>query len=479
MDFHYLEQLKATHPTLRLLTADNAPLIISFLFRIFIEPNRRSVPGQELETLLADYLYQLHDILGEERFPRSAREYLDAWSAGESGFLRKYYPDIRDEPEYDLTPATALAIEWLQSLEERRFVGTESRLLTIFELLRDIVARTERDPEVRIRELEQKKAAIDREIEEIRDHGIPPADPTRIRERFFQAEDTARRLLADFRQVEYNFRALDRQTRERIATSAKVKGQLLDEIFHDQDVIRDSDQGRSFRAFWELLMSPDRQQELDRLLERLYSLDEIRELDPDPMLSRIRYLLLDAGEKVYRTSNLLVEQLRKYLDDRAYLENRRIMEIIRDIEKRAMELRDTPPPGRHFSSMDELSPRIDLPMCRSLFTIPKMPVIEEQQLAEGDSDITVEALYEQVYVDERLLASRISTALQEQGQVSLGQLLQRFPAEKGLAEIVAYLNLAEKDDRAMVSSETYEEIPLTTARGTTRLVRVPQIIFVR
>ncbi len=210
MDFHYLEHLRATHPTLRLLTADNAPLIISFLFKVFIEPNRRSVPGQELETLLGDYLYQLHDLLGEERFPRSPREYLDSWSSGDRGFLRKYYPDIRDEPEYDLTPATALAIEWLQGLEERRFVGTESRLLTIFELLRDIVARTEQDPEVRIRELEKKREALDREIAQIREQGVPPHDPTQVKERFFQAEDTARRLLADFRQVEYNFRALDR-----------------------------------------------------------------------------------------------------------------------------------------------------------------------------------------------------------------------------------------------------------------------------
>ena len=59
MDFQHLEHLRATHPALRLLTADNAPLIISFLFRVFIEPSRRSVPGHEAETLLSDYQQDL------------------------------------------------------------------------------------------------------------------------------------------------------------------------------------------------------------------------------------------------------------------------------------------------------------------------------------------------------------------------------------------------------------------------------------
>ncbi|MCF6291102.1 MAG: DUF3375 domain-containing protein [Desulfobacterales bacterium] len=479
MDFDYLEHLKASHPTLRLLTADNGPLIISFLFKIFVEPNRRSVPQQELETLLGDYLYQLHDILGKERFPRSAREYLEAWAAGESGFLRKYYPDIRDEPEYDLTPATARAVEWLQSLEERRFVGTESRLLAIFELLKDIVDRTEQDPETRIRELEKRRAAIDSEIELVREQGVAPYDPTQVKERFFQAEDTARRLLADFRQVEYNFRALDRQTRERIATSSKVKGALLDEIFHDRDVIRDSDQGKSFKAFWELLMSPDRQQELQTLLDKLYAIEEIEELQPDPLLARIRYLLLDAGEKAYKTANLLVEQLRKFLDDRAYLENKRIMEIIRRIEKQAMGVQDSPPPERNFTTLDELSPRLELVMCRSLFTIPKNPVIEEQALAQGSEDIAVEPLYEQVYVDEKELAANIRAALQDRDQISLAGLVRDFPVRKGVAEVVAYLDLAEKDDRAIVDSDRTEAIVIATETGETKQLQVPRIIFVR
>ncbi|KRT59906.1 hypothetical protein Ga0076813_16325 [endosymbiont of Ridgeia piscesae] len=39
------------------------------------------------------------------------------------------------------------------------------------------------------------------------------------------------------------------------------------------------------------------------------------------------------ARKVYQTNNQLVKQLCKYLDDQAWLENKRIMELVRSIEK--------------------------------------------------------------------------------------------------------------------------------------------------
>ena len=45
----------------------------------------------------------------------------------------------------------------------------------------------------------------------------------------------------------------------------------------------------------------------------------IRALESDELLPRMKYHLLEAGEKVQRTGALLVEQLRRYLDDRVWL----------------------------------------------------------------------------------------------------------------------------------------------------------------
>ncbi|MCF6187757.1 MAG: DUF3375 domain-containing protein [Desulfobulbaceae bacterium] len=477
MDHDYLLELKRSHPALRLLAADTAPLVLGFLFRVFVKPNRRGIGHGELESLLNDYLFGLHRIHGEEHYPRTGGQYLEVWADPGRGILRKYYPDRGDEPEFDLTPATAQAIDWIQGLQERQFVGTESRLRIILDLLREIIQETEQDPKAVIHDLEVQKQEIENKIASIQEHGLSPTDPTRIREQFFQAEETARRLLADFRQVEYNFRNLDGETRELTATSDKSKGALLDEIFTNRDVIRDSDQGRSFQGFWELLMTPARQTELQEMLARLYQLEEILALHPDPFLKKIHFSLLEAGERVYKTANRLVEQLRRFLDDQAWLENRRIMDLIKIIEKQAIEIKDSMPADRDFIRVPQLKPRLELPMSRNLFSPPRSIRLESAEIEEGTTDITADLLYEQIYVDEQLLRNRINRLLQTRSQISLTQLLEQHPLERGLAELVAYVNIGTKE--GIVDEEQQLVITIILEGGTSRRIWMPRVLFVR
>lgn len=333
MDYHALEALRRRHPAWRLLLVDHAPFIVAFLHEAFTKPNRRTLPQSELIARLDDYLYGLRSEVGEGAFPRSAADYASDWADDKQGWLRKFYPPASDEPYFDITPAVERAIEWFVGLEQKQFIGTESRLRTIFELLAEMARGIETDPAVRIAELERRRAEIDAEIARVKGGEIDLMDATQLKERFQQVDQTARALLSDFRQVEQNFRELDRAVRERIALWEGGKGQLLEQIFGERDTIVDSDQGKSFRAFWDFLMSPARQEELSALLERVMSLDPIVEMQPDPRLKRVHYDWLVAGEATQRTVARLSEQLRKYLDDQVWLENRRIMTIIRDIEQ--------------------------------------------------------------------------------------------------------------------------------------------------
>ncbi|MFF0290992.1 DUF3375 family protein [Streptomyces sp. NPDC005262] len=112
----------------------------------FVEQGARPIAGAELVERLDDELFALNDRLGQGTFPKSAKAYLDDWSAPGNDWLRKYYPPDSDEPHYDATAAVEKAIAWVRSLEERSFVGTESRLNTIFDLLRQMTFGTETDP---------------------------------------------------------------------------------------------------------------------------------------------------------------------------------------------------------------------------------------------------------------------------------------------------------------------------------------------
>jgi Protein of unknown function (DUF3375) len=152
LEFDDVVWLRSNSRAWRLLRADNAPLVLSFLHRVFVEDNVRAIPALELASRLDDQLYALNE--REPRgFPRPTRQYLDEWASPESGWLRKYYPEGTDEPHYDATPAVERALQWVAAQRDRDFVGTESRLNTIFDLLRQIVFGTEADPAAKIDEL--------------------------------------------------------------------------------------------------------------------------------------------------------------------------------------------------------------------------------------------------------------------------------------------------------------------------------------
>jgi flagellar motility protein MotE (MotC chaperone) len=478
LDYATLDALRRNHPAWRLLVADSAPLVASFLQRAFVAPNVREMAQADLAELLEDELFALRQSLGESAFPRPAAEYLDEWAAPAKGWLRKFYPPGSDEPHFDLTPATERALSWLAALAQRTFVGTESRLLTVFELVRQMAEGTETDPQARVHELERRRAQIDAEIARVRAGDLPLLDDTALRERFQQMVATARELLSDFREVEHNFRGLDRSVRERIALWEGGRGALLQEILGERDAIADSDQGRSFRAFWEFLMSSQRQEELSALLDRVFELPAVRALAPEERVRRVHYDWLAAGEHAQRTVAQLSQQLRRFLDDQALLENRRIMELLRGIEAHALAIREAPPAG-DFTAIDETAPSVELPFERPLYAPAVRPVIAARELAAGETDVDADALFNQIVIDKPKLAARIRQLLQAHAQVSLAQVIEQHPLEHGLAELVAYLTLASEDGGATFDETARERLPWRSESGAWKTAELPRVIFSR
>ncbi|AUB85449.1 DUF3375 domain-containing protein [Candidatus Thiodictyon syntrophicum] len=482
MDFDTLDTLRTHHPGWRLLRSDHAALVASFLARVFIAPNVRVMAAADLAEALEDALYDLRERLGADAFPKSALSYLNDWASPDKGWLRKFYAQGSDEPQFDLTPATEKAIAWLGTLTERAFVGTESRLLTLFALLKQMSEGSESDPARRIADLQQRRDALDAEIARVAAGDLPLLDDTAIKDRFQQFTQLARDLLSDFREVEYNFRLLDRRVRERIALWEGAKGALLEEIMGERDAIADSDQGRSFRAFWDFLMSSSRQEELTDLLARVLDLPPVAQLKPDPRTRRVHYDWLEAGEHTQRTVAQLSQQLRRFLDDQAWLENRRIMDILHGIEAKALALRDTPPPGE-LVSIAESAATVELPLERPLFTPARRPLIADIVLEAGDSDCDAAGLYDQIVVDRARLARHIRHALQDRAQVTLRELTRTQPLQQGLAELVAYLQLGSESFKIAVDEDTQELIvwQAVTSGGEPieRRARLPRVIFVR
>lgn len=477
IDYDYLSALRSQSPAWKLLCADNAPLLISFLNRVFIETNARVISEQAITEKLEDELYFLREEHGADSFPRSASEYLRDWSDPGKGWLRRFYAKGSDDPCFDLTPSAEKAITWLLSLTHSTFVGTESRLKIIFELLRQIAESDGSDPEEMAAELSRRRDAINAEIAKIKSGSIITLDDTAVKDRFQQFSSMARELLSDFREVEYNFRALDRNVRRRIAVSTAGKGEILDDVLGRSDSIEESDQGKSFRAFTDFLLSSEKQEELQTLLRKVFSLSVVEGMNYDRRLVRISDNWLEASDHALATMRQLSAQLRQFLDGRVWLENRRIIQILQNITRHAID--SDIPRDDDFMELETPGLEVNLIMERPLYLPAEKTSINSKDIViAGDSGDT-DSLFEQFFVDRAVLEENIRTALIGKSQVTLADVVSMHPVERGLAEVVTYMDIAAKSDRAFFNEDESDEIFWTGGDGRKRSATMPRVIFTK
>jgi hypothetical protein len=475
VEYDGIDALRERHAAWRLLRASNCALILSFLGEFFVEGNRGASSASEVAAALDDHLYELNASVvtegGEARFPKAPRDYLEDWAATEAGYLRRFYPLGDTEVHYEVTPAFEKAYAWVLSLKARPFVATESRLHTAVELLRQIVHGTETDPDRRLADLRRRRDELDTEIASVEAGQLSLLEPASVRDRYQQFTSTARELLSDFREVEENFRRLDRAARERIATWDGGKGELLADLVGSRSEIAHSDQGHSFQAFYEFLLSDSRQAELTDLLGRVAKLEEV---EADRRMKGIHHDWSEAAERAQRTVRQISEQLRRFLDDQVWLENRRVLDLVRSIESAALEVRESPP--TFGLEVDEPGIAIALPFERPLYQRPATAAVESlipPTTEVVDSDL----LFTQAFVDRARLLANIRSTLPERSAALLSDIVVMFPIEQGAAEIVGYLALDDGEvavemDDADESVLEYDDLsdPESTKRA--RLPRV-------
>lgn len=478
MDYFSVSSLRETHAGWSLLRAQNAPLALTFFMTAFTDPNERNRGRQDLVDVLDDVLFSLRESLGEDRFPRSAAEYLDDWAEPDKAWLRKFYTDNRDEPVYDLTPATEDVIRWVEALRGRDFVPTQSRLSGIFSLLKTLVHGSETDPEARLAELARQRDEIDAQMEQIRSGNIPVMTGPEAVDHFHQLTGQAKDLLADFREVEQNFRKLDRNLREQISMWDGSQGDLLESIFSGQQDITGSLQGRTFQGFWDYLMSPQLRSELHELLDRATRIEALAQQDGLQSITSMQKDWLPAVEQTQATVRQLSAQIRRLLDDKVFLENKRIMALIRSIESAAVAVRAQPPSGP-FAELSGQDVPVALPFERPLYEPSRQMAINDAVSVAEDLDVDAGALFDQFHVDPHRLEGNIDAVLADAAQATLADITDAFPLSQGLAELVTYFQLATESSWASISADRTQTLAWTLPDGSLREATVDQIIFVR
>jgi hypothetical protein len=474
MDYHRLQHDFKHLPSLRLLRSDHAPLILSFLHRQFKTTQRLSIAEDEFLLHLENTLEELN-AHQPDAFPKTAQVYLKEWCDPNHRFLRRLNRNNNDLIE--LSAETERCLAWVQGLYQSQFVGTESRFLSIFAMLQEMVNKSTEDVGQRLQQLEDEKRTIEAEIERIQqDNRVPAFDPTRLRERFFYASEMTRDLLRDFAAIEQNFRGIARTLQERQMQPELQRGALVGYVLADDLELKNSDMGKSFYAFWDFMSSETKRELLKRLLETVYALPALQSVAPQqPLLKGMVRHLYQAGEKVVQSNQRLAEQLRRLLDERHLAEKRRIRELIDALKHAALE------PNENFYLWVDGDAHIDLPLERGLWEakeVVRLEVRPEHADVPDLGDPIFAALHEQFWVDEARLAQQIDILLARKDTCTLPELLAAYPMQQGLAEILAYMAIASREAQHQLDPEQFDLIDWQQGEQWQQW-RVPSLVFRR
>jgi len=489
MQHEEIKRLLSFSPTVKLMRSKNAPLIISFLYEEFKVSNRITLPAYELINHLAEYLEALEDRelieIEDKDSLVMARKFLDNWCDEEHRFLKRY-PDDQGEPIVELTTHTEKAFQWMENLQKREFVGTESRFLNIYRQLRELIDNTSADPKRRIKELEKKKKALTREINAIKKTGmVETFNDTQIKERFYNITKTARELLSDFKEVEHNFKDISLNIYRQQTKEGVNRGQILGYTLDATEQLKGSDQGKSFYAFWQFLIADTKQDELMEMIHYTYNLLKEKNIDyADNFLKKIKIYLHNAGQKVIDSNHLLAEKLSRILAEQNLVERRRAIEIIREIKNLAVRKIGKFHGKKDFIYIEGL-PQIDLSFDRPIGNPPQKATFKNQPTEIGSTQLeaaNLGVLFDQFEMNRQELEANIAGLLKDNATITLAEVVRKHPIENGLAEVLTYFSIAATSKKHLINDAKKELIPwileeeLVAAK---KEIHLPLVTFVR
>jgi hypothetical protein len=199
-------------------------------------------------------------------------------------------------------------------------------------------------------------------------------------------------------------------------------------------------------------------------------------------IANIRNDLIEAGDRTKRSTNSLLEQLRKYLEHKSFTESKRIYDNIQDILKIITTRGD-----RDFTrfSMLELDDVVDIDLTMAHdwefrgFKPPEKINFANTQFEVGQTMSDNAPLFDQFEISIAELRTNIRAALKNRTHIQFVDLVKEYQLKKGIAEVVAYVDIATADkNRHIVKAEEYDVINVVnTASNKSFKVKVPHIIF--
>lgn len=480
-------EILVTSPSVELLHRRNRELIIEFMIRAFSN-DQGAVSSDYIHNQLADFLEykqiendEENEINAFDTYEEKAKKYILNWT--NKGFLANY-PDEQGEVFYELSANSSKTIDWLASLRKEEFVGTESKFNSLLYQLKELVEFTNEDAEKRIELLEEKKLEIEQQIQLIKTgEDVKVFEEYEIVPRFNQLNHSAKELLSDFKEVEDNFKEITKGIYQKHADSSLSKSDILDYTFDALEALKDSQQGRSFYAFWSFILNPSLQERWEGMIEDLYKTLEEKSIPVnDLFLKGMKKHLHRSGQKVYKANDKMAEKMSRIIRENESSKSEATKSLIQEIKNLLVEISKAKTKKRPDISF-ELETNIDTNILfeRKLTFEQNEEIIYTDKPQSADEDITssnhLSMLFSQSTIDKGMLRKRIRDILKEKTQTTLLDVLKTHGGlENGLPELFGYISVV-KDFKHSINPDKPQRI-LFDAKNK-KQIRIPEIILTK
>lgn len=465
-----------TEPLWRLLAADHGPRIIALL-QTHLYENDRTLPAsifcervaRDLEALRG----QGYDL------PQTAQHYLSDWLA--SGYLERRFPPGASEEAYELSTASIAAVRFLSGLVQPHLTATESRLALVIEALVKLADDTDNDKLKRTDRLLAEQARIEKEIEAIHNGRMKVLAKAVAVERAREIINLSDELTGDFRYVRDQFERLNRNLREKIVDNDGNRGEVLGVLFSGIDLIVESEAGKTFSAFWQLLTDPEQSAIFSQAIDNMMSRDFIVELDIKErrFLLRLMRILLEQGGSVHDVMQGFARSLKTFVQSREYLEQRRLNQLLKTALHAALMVKENIKVSESLAYTLTLTSSRLRSFSQWMLYDPLLQAAPKAMLVGEKSTIDLRVISEHIAqseIDFYRLKINVLAVLEQYAQATVAMVLTHFPATQGLGSVIGLLALGSRhgyqvDEQEIVSWVGQDDIE--------RRAYIPKIFFLR
>lgn len=467
-------------PFWKLLASDNAPETIAILHTLFFD-EEKSLKLSILQT-------RLERALDETSIESHSRDQVNAYinDLRTKGYLSSRFELGADEPTFELSVQAYDAIRFVDSQTKSRVAPTEGRLELVTHAVSKLNDDTNGDVKQRIRRLRLEKKRLDKKIADLVQGRISPISDLEIKSQFSDIIEMLEALDGDFLRVCDRFHELADLISERMMQHSGTPDELLSDFFESFDEISESEEGRTFQGFYKFLNDEKEMADLDANIQSLKEREFWKKMPERnrQKLSEMRSNLMERARDTQAVLKRLSGHLRRLVQSREYLKNRRLAELIDETRALALSLVKQYDIKGQESVLNVHESRIEMVQpveCR--LDDPEIVAKDESLELASRVDVDLKDLSDRINAAEinyPLLKRHLAEILQKRTTVTIGELLDKFPATQGLATAIGYMRLAQQAAVAGIDANGVQQKEQATWKnrlGQTVLATIPVYYF--